>query len=329
MEFWAVTVLVVAIGAIVSLSFVGGRLKIINASLHDLYALLAKIDSNRELDLHYAINENIVFYKATRTVPTYVWWLLVRAFKIQKDKLLEIADFPLPRWQEDTHRRLVELEKRNVPGLLKPLTAAAVEYGSRCRRTPAILLDVGCGGMEAARQIAVRWKKRFPDRPLVFIGLDATASNYKIAKKSFPAIVELPRFNAEVLGELSSRAAKEGLAAGMHIADVFDALSDLPDRSVDIAFHSRLKHHIPSPMKHAFDTMIARVADVVIENDDTRSPYQFIGPSIFAWNKPSLLNGAIISGLRDPSISDLKEKKDGWEVKIFRGNGYLRIKSSV
>ena len=60
----------------------------------------------------YALEENIAFFEAIRSIRTYIVWLIKRAPKLEREKLLELTDFPFPRWDREMHRKLVEMEKK-------------------------------------------------------------------------------------------------------------------------------------------------------------------------------------------------------------------------
>lgn len=57
------------------------RKEIIDEVLKDLELLKNKPDFNQ-----YAINENIVFFEATKSIFEYIWWLITRVPKVDGEK---------------------------------------------------------------------------------------------------------------------------------------------------------------------------------------------------------------------------------------------------
>lgn len=84
------------------------RKKIIEEVLNDLESLKNDPSLNQ-----YAIDENIAFFDATKSIFRYIWWLITRAPKIDGEKLLEINDL-LPKWDLAMHRKLIEVEKKLI-----------------------------------------------------------------------------------------------------------------------------------------------------------------------------------------------------------------------
>jgi len=101
-------------------------------------------------------------------------------------------------------------------------------------------------------------------------------------------------------------------------------------QSVDIIFHSKFHHHLSNQDKQHFDDMIKKIACCAIEFDDYRGFYLPILSILTSWNKPVLLNGAVLSSLRDPTRQDIHDyKKTGWITKIYPLKGFLKIHRSA
>ena len=95
------------------------RGKIIDHVLTDLASLGNQYGHSNYFK--YALDENITFFKSCRSLFQYLKWLFLRAPVIDREKILELTDFPLPRWDQRMHLRLIELQARKFPGLIKPL----------------------------------------------------------------------------------------------------------------------------------------------------------------------------------------------------------------
>ena len=72
---------------------------------------------------------------------------------MDKTKLLELTDFPFSHWDKEMHRKLIEMEKKDFPGLVKPLVDGVVNLILGKNRSRFIGVSLGCGGMEVERQI--------------------------------------------------------------------------------------------------------------------------------------------------------------------------------
>src|SRR3989338_3649692 len=70
------------------------RKEIISHVLKDLEIL----KNNPSFQNTYAIQENIAFFEAIKSLSGYVFWLIKRAPKLERLRLLELTDFPFPRW---------------------------------------------------------------------------------------------------------------------------------------------------------------------------------------------------------------------------------------
>ena len=103
-------------------------------------------------DRLYAIEENIRFAEAIKSLPSYVWWLLTKAPKIDGSRLLELTDFPVEEWDVRMHGRLMEVERDKKIKLIKPLVDKITEFIIQENR-PLVLANLGAGGMEVDRQV--------------------------------------------------------------------------------------------------------------------------------------------------------------------------------
>jgi len=139
------------------------RKKQIEDILDDLRALQKSISAEK-----YAIQENINFFEASRSPWSYVRWLFGHVASIDRNSLLELSDFPFPRWQRELHTRLIEVERRKNPGMITPLRDAIIEF--ILANHPRFLMDFGSGGMEVERQVIAELVNRSYRDKVVFIG---------------------------------------------------------------------------------------------------------------------------------------------------------------
>ena len=123
------------------------RNEIIDHVLNDLQTL--KKDKN----FHniYALEENIAFFEAIKSFSGYLSWLIKRAPKLERLKLLELTDFPFPKWDRMLHENLVMMEKKKFPDMIGPLRDVIVKFV--IENKPKFLMDFGFGGMEVALQV--------------------------------------------------------------------------------------------------------------------------------------------------------------------------------
>ena len=61
---------------------------------------------------------NIGFFKAARSVFGFIHWLISVApkLRIKRERLLELADLPLKKWQRKTHQGLIRLQSGKFTG---------------------------------------------------------------------------------------------------------------------------------------------------------------------------------------------------------------------
>jgi hypothetical protein len=115
-------------------------------------------------DMLYAIEENLLFLKAIRSLPRYFAWLVGRAPHIDGTRLKELTDFPVPEWDVAMHTRLIEMQRKEKVGLIEPLVQKVCEYITKENRE-LVMANFGAGGMEVDRQVIARLlEKKYPHR---------------------------------------------------------------------------------------------------------------------------------------------------------------------
>ena len=102
------------------------------------------------------MEENIAFFQAAKTVFGYIRWLITRAGKINKKELRELTDLHPDKWDREMHTKLIEVERKKFPGLIKPLVDQIVSLIISNEHRPLVLANLGCGGMEIERKVIMK-----------------------------------------------------------------------------------------------------------------------------------------------------------------------------
>ena len=267
--------------------------------------------------------------KAARSVPGFLWWIAARRRRIDAARLLELADLGVPEWEEELYELLVRVERRGFPGLLRPLCDCLVQLALDERQTA--FLEVGCGPMEATRQVMERLANEGNAVPRVFVGLDRSPRAWEAIRRNFAsADAQLLEIAAESfdLGTLRRLAADSGQTQVVFVrADIAAPPAGL--RAFDVSFSCKLRHHVRLEDRHRFDAWLSSVATVSVEYDDYRGPLTWLGPSVVAWRHPVLLNGAILSQVRQPTKSEALTMV-GQRTRLHNPPGsYLRVVRST
>ncbi len=284
------------------------RNSVIEKIIGDLNSML----SDKPVSDEYAIRENLAFFEAMKSVPAYACWLLFRAPEIDPAKLLELTDFPLPKWVREMHLQLIEIERREFPGLIKPLVDNLIQFITQ--ENPRTLVNFGCGGMEAERQVIERLRKTgYPNR-VIFIGVDKSPVVKDIVRANMKGledaidIYEVEELSREFLtGLLTVNLSRHAVV--MCKNDIFGMDDSFNEGGFDLIFNSMFRHHLSESQKDSLDRISSRLAKAVMEYDNYRGWLHLIPPSIGIWNKPPLLNGAIFSRLKAPVRKELEASK--------------------
>jgi SAM-dependent methyltransferase len=273
----------------------------------------------------YALEENIVFFNAIKTLPGYIYWATTRRRKLQPKKLLEIADLPLPRWEKELYQDLNAVERRKFPGLTKPLRNLLTSFVGQNKS--AIILDLGCGGMEAERQTLTQLSKSGAKHSTVFVGIDAAPQAWDAIQENLRelkdtlVIKQIPGLN-----NLEKYRSKKPTV--LFVCDDAVELANIHGQRFDMIFSSRFKHHLDEEGKIKVDKVCREIANNAIEYDDYRTAFSWLPPISTAWYRPILLNGAIFSQVRQPSKKELKTKQGNTVTKLFNPPGaYAKIYS--
>jgi SAM-dependent methyltransferase len=283
-------------------------------------------------DHSYAVDENIRFFEAARHVWTYLPWLILRYPTIDKTKIKELADFHLHdgAWEENLLRNLIRLEKSPMIDLVGPLRQTLLQKLHKISaqsKHPLVVINVGCGAMEIEKQIISRLKEKPLPVPVIFIGVDNSEAAFSMARDNLRPFDNLLNEGDELSSDLIAKLKQSDQPYTIQFirSDVF-TLSALPPNIIDLIFYSKFLHHLPDNDKHKFKELVTKAADHVIEFDDYRGWYLPIMSFLSNWRQPILLNGAVFSALRVPTMSELQDNKadTNWRIKIIRVKGYIK-----
>jgi len=293
-----------------------------------------------EADPRYrkAARLNAEFFRTARTPFSFLWWLLFKAPKLRRrrEDIVELLDLPLPRWQKAVLETLSWFEVwLGALKLIRDHIIGELETMCRTKQEPIVIASFGCGGMELERQISYQLLRKRFKFPLVFIGIDYSASSFEVARAKFDNLLSRGMVEIKTVDHLGSKELAEIKAAArpdcfslvfLH-EDAF-RLRELPENSFDLVYHTRLRHHLTPEERQRLDDLAVYLAPRVVELDDISSVIGIIIVSIFVWRFPSVLNGAVLSYLRDFSQEELvANREDGWNV-VFAGRplrSYLRL----
>jgi len=272
---------------------------------------------------------NIEFFNAIRSPFSYVWWLMFRAPKLRKDqaKIVELADLPFPRWQKELLETLSWFEIWMLR-TLKPLgkqISQELERLKGIKKEPIVIASLGCGGMELERRIIYQLVRNHFNFPSIFIGVDYSPAVPDVINEKFGNLVSkgllqikiVSHLGDEELNKLKAEAVSRRFLVVLLNTDAFK-LKELAEDSFDLVYHARLRHHLTGEESRKLDELAIHLAPRFIEVDDLFSFSGLMVMSIFLWRFPALLNGGILSALRDFSRRELlSQREKDWKVNIY------------
>jgi len=277
-----------------------------------------------------AVDCNLELFRALRFPISFFWWSVFRIPRLRKRRtqLAELGDLPFPCWQQSILETLSGFEAE-VPLMLTPIREGIVAELERLRevqKKPALLISVGCGGMELERQVMFQLLRARSQAPVVFFGVDSspavldviTAKFRPLVAKKLLRIETASRLSADDLKKFEQKAAAQRFLLVLVSTDVFE-LSDLPEDSFNLVYHTRLRHHLTPEESRRLDQLSAHLAPKIMELDDLFSIPQIVLAGVFAWRFPAALGAVIFSYLRDRSKKELlSQPVPGWTVSFCR-----------
>lgn len=299
------------------------RQETISDVIKDLELLKNNSKSNQ-----YAIDENIAFFEAIKSIFGYIKWLITRAPKIDSEKLLEINDL-LPRWDMTMHRKLMEIERREFPGLIAPLVKRLLEIISTSNKL-MILANIGCGGMEVERQLISNLIARKHNERLVFVGVDRSPTTGQLIRENLKDLFDKVEFyevdilDSQGLREVIKKQEKQFLIL-LCKNDIFKLGRYFSDNIFDIVFHALFKHHLGKKEQEEVDTIAEKLSKYVIEYDGYLGWINIVPQTIVGWNDPVFLNAEIFSHLRFSKKNELLISNKDKEI-LFTKIGYYLLR---
>lgn len=297
----------------------------IEAVLKDLEALRG----NPQFKNQYAIEENIIFFRALKSGFGYFKWLFFHAPKIKKEELLELTDLPFARWDIAMHKSLVRLERQSFPGLIKPLVKEATRT-ILSFSGPIVIGNFGSGGMEAERQIINRIHAAGIKPKIIFVGFDNSPVTHGLAKenlKNLPnvEIEEIGTLTGELLAAQKSKIAEGGIKIILCKNDIFGLDKIFAPKTFNCIFHTLFKHHLTAEQQVRLENIGLRISQKILEYDGFKHWFFITLPhTITAWDDPVFLNATIFSDLRYSTKRELADKyKQKCKIKFFKVGTYL------
>ena len=291
-----------------------------------------------KLDPKYreAAEINIGFFKAARSIFSLTHWLIHVAPKLRRkrERLLELADLPLKKWQRRNHQGLIRFQRGKFTGRM--LTAFINELSRiilkikeiKNNDEPTVIFDLGFGGGELGRQVF----KRLPDASLVYVGIDISPVVMETATQTFRpwhesgeiVFQELPTLDDKVIDALRRQASTTSKkVVAVWCGDILTLDKHLSPGKMDIAWHSRVFHHLSSAGKARLVDICRRLSPITVEMDDRNCFWLKFWTMVTTWLMRAdiaLMNGAFLSCLRDPA----KEELTGY-FKLVPPFSYVRL----
>ncbi len=276
---------------------------------------LSRLRGNPSFLNQYAIEENIAFFEAIKSVPRYLWWLITRAPRIDRARLLELTDLPFPRWDREMHLKLIEVESRDFPGLVAPLVNRLSELIFEKDIKPFVAMNLGCGGMEAERQVIRKLLEKKFERQAIFIGIDVSPVAREIATENlrevepFIDIHHIEKLNQNLLDELM-RNEKNRHIVILAKNDIFELPQLFSQGSFDVIYHTFFKHHLNHEQKIKIDSIVTALARRGLEYDGYKSWPVIIPQTLTGWSHPVFLNAELFSNFRFFTRNEIVEKNN-------------------
>ena len=272
----------------------------------------------------YAVVENIKFFEAIKSPLNYIGWLVFVASKIDKEKIIELNDFPKEEWEENLHRNLIKMERKRIPGMIEPLKRRIIEVIHT--KEPRLIINLGAGAMELERQVVESLLRTEYDKKITFVAVDRSAVAKRIGMENLADLQD--RIEIEQIDQLDKdRLAtnyKKNIRIFLCSNDIFELDKEFGNKFFDLVLFAKFKHHLREAQKVRLDTIIKTTSKQLLEFDDYRSWGLLIPQSIATWKYPVLMNGAIFSRLRDYTRKELREeRKTDERLEFFKNGSYL------
>ncbi len=299
------------------------RLKKVNEILAKLHQLKLETTDAKTI---YAINANIDFFESLKSIPRYITWILKTTPKLDPARLLELTDFSFPEYDDQMHTKLIEMERKEFPGLIK-LSVNAI-YNFIVEKQHVVLASLGGGAMELERQVIERLKRNNFQGNVTFFAIDLSKSAIGVAKNNLKSLVIPMRDIAKVNdGEIRKAKNFQGVFQIIFCQeDIFHLNNAVLTVKFDAVYHTLFKHHLTLEQKNLLDEMTRKISDNTFEYDGYRSFFAMIPQTIIGWSNPVFLNAEIFSNLRFEKKKEIKSTRGNKGTLIFHKAGYYLLK---
>jgi len=268
-----------------------------------------------------AVTENISFFKNSYSILSFYKWLYKKAPKIKSENLLELMDIDSASpYDTELISSLAATERNFFPGLINPLVKRIFRL-IKCENT-ALIVSIGSGAMEVERQVISKLVRSGNDKPVVFIGLDISASSHNFAKQNLAAIKsELNIIEIKELDDTSLQSVMNERKSLYTVIlcnnDIFSLDKYFSECRFDVAYNCFFKHHVTAVDSEKIDTILKKHSKKVIEYDGVKNNFNSFIQSLFVWGKPVLLSGTVFSNLRYKKKSELKSTNTDFSIKTY------------
>ena len=310
------------------------RSRNIDTIINELLVLRQRNNNN----INYAIDANINFYQSIKSIIKYIKWCIKIAPTLDSTKLLEINDI-LPKYDDVMHEQLINVERKTIPGIIKPLVRTIIEVISDINHN-IVLMSLGSGGAEIEREIIEALIHKNFQKKIVFINVDQSLTAHEIAKKNLASFSSKTDF---YFFETLSNQLIEKIKQNSHFNyiviqcqnDIFKLDDVFPKNYFDIIYNSLFMHHLNFEQREKLENICINISNNFLEYDGYKDFMKIILHSITAWHNIILLNGSVFSGLRYRTkteiLKNIKFNQDTnikYELKFNNILGHYLLKYS-
>jgi SAM-dependent methyltransferase len=284
-----------------------------------------------------AIDMNIDFFRFANNLFRFIPWFIFYIPKIRIDlyNLLELGDLPIVEWQPKGYIGLAKIEDNRfarimVTDFINELCRLVLKVNRlKPRSESVVIFDLGCGGGCLCSEVLCRNKRI----PIVCIGIDNMPANIELAKARFTPIHDrgevifksISKICDNTIDNLSLEAKRTGRNVfAIYRGDFFKLDKLISSSKIDMIFHSRVIHHLGLEDRYLLERMCQRLSFITVELEDIYSRVMPLLAAIVTWGidhcNPALMNGGVLSCIRDPGKEDLH----GY-IKRVLPNSYVRL----
>lgn len=169
--------------------------------------------------------------------------------------------------------------------------------------------------------------------PILCIGIDNTPTNIEIINGRFTPhhdrgeliFKTIKKFDDNTMEQLLKETKRLGKSIfAVYQGDFFRLDKLISPAKIDMIFHSRVIHHLGMDDRYLLEEMCRKLSFVTVELEDIYSRLMPLLAALMTWGVDrynlSLMNGAVISCIRDPGESHLH----GYVKKVLP-NSYVKL----